>query len=105
MQTLAETWIKEGIERGRQEALSSLAETWIKQGIEQGIEQGRQAALSSLTVRQLQHRLGILDAETRAQISALPIERLEQLGEALLDFNTGTDLAVWLSQPAAGRKP
>jgi predicted transposase/invertase (TIGR01784 family) len=97
MQTLAGTWIQQGIERGRQEAVGSLAETWIKQGI----EQGRQA-LASLTVRQLQHRLGILDVETRAQLSASPIERLEQLGEALLDFNTHAELTVWLSKHTAG---
>lgn len=82
--------------------MQTLAEGWIKEGIERGIEQGRQEALGSLAVRQLQHRLGILDAETRTQISALPVEQLEQLGEALLDFSTRNELMGWLHEHAAG---
>ena len=33
---------------------------------------------------------------TTAQIQALPLEQLEALAEALLDFGGPADLAVWL---------
>ncbi len=49
-----------------------------------------------MLLRQLRKRLGDLDAAVEAQIEGLAIERLEQLGEALLDFNSRADLDAWL---------
>ncbi len=63
------------------------------------MEQGRQedlARVRKLLLRQLRKRLGMLDAEVEAQIESLAAGRLEQLGEALLDFNSLADMAAWL---------
>ncbi|MEA5423926.1 DUF4351 domain-containing protein [Synechococcus sp. CCY9202] len=38
------------------------------------------------------------DPETSARIQALPLERLDALAEALLDFNSPQDLHSWLQQ-------
>jgi hypothetical protein len=62
------------------------------------MEQGRQIEGVSLILRQLNRRIGVIPANLTEQISQLPIEALENLGEALLDFENETDLVNWLEQ-------
>jgi len=50
-----------------------------------------------VTLRQLNRRCGPLNPGTTARIEALPLERLESLAEALLDFQGPADLAAWLA--------
>ena len=52
----------------------------------------RQDEAYALTLRQLQRRCGPLSPQQRAQIQALPLDRLE----ALLDFQGAEDLVAWL---------
>ena len=66
--------------------------------MEQGIEQGRQVEGVSLILRQLTRRVGAIPANLVEQIRQLPIEALETLGEALLDFENEADLVNWLEQ-------
>ena len=47
--------------------------------------------------RQLNRRCGPLREATTAQIRALPLEQLEALADALLDFQGPTDLVAWLA--------
>ena len=61
-------------------------------------EEGRQEGEVSLVLRQLRRRLGSLASETEAQVSELPLPLLEDLGEALLDFDKRSDLTTWLEQ-------
>ncbi|WP_424101983.1 Rpn family recombination-promoting nuclease/putative transposase [Moorena producens] len=68
----------------------------IQQGIQQGLDRGKQEEAVLIVMRQLTLRLGLLDPGLEQQIEGLSITRLEQLSEALLDFKTATDLAVWL---------
>ena len=58
---------------------------------------GRQQEAASLTLRQLARRCGPLSEATTARIQSLPLEQLEALAEALLDFQGADDLAAWLS--------
>ncbi|PLS67384.1 MAG: hypothetical protein CV045_13920 [Cyanobacteria bacterium M5B4] len=51
-----------------------------------------------LLLRQISRKFGALSPDRSAQISALSIERLEELGEALLDFTTIDDLYTWLDR-------
>jgi hypothetical protein len=74
-----------GIERG------------IERGREEGREEGREQGERSLVLRLLTQRLGSVSEAEQAQITALPLEQLEALGEALLDFSTVEDLRAWLS--------
>lgn len=50
----------------------------------------------SLILRQLNRRVGNLSLELEARVKALPLVRLEELGEALLDFSQMGDLVAWL---------
>jgi Domain of unknown function (DUF4351) len=62
-----------------------------------GIEIGKQQEALSLVTRQLNRRLGNLDEVLLERVGSLSVEELEALGEALLDFNSVTDLTSWLS--------
>jgi len=46
-------------------------------------------------------RLGSLEAEIEARIAELPVEQLEELAEALLDFTAPSDLTGWLDAQAS----
>ena len=63
----------------------------VEQGIQQGIQRER-----SLILKLLNRRVGNLAPETTAQVQALPLEQLEALGEALLDFTQAEELVNWL---------
>ena len=68
-------------------------ETRVYQDIKQeGEEQGER----KIIFRQLNRRVGELSQEVRSQIETLSLEQLENLGEALLDFNSMGDLQTWL---------
>jgi predicted transposase YdaD len=62
----------------------------------QGIEQGMQRGEATLVLRLLNRRLGQVAASVEEQVRQLPVEQLEDLGEALLDFQSEADLLHWL---------
>jgi hypothetical protein len=64
-----------------------------------GLGEAREAA--KVTLRQLNRRCGPPTAATTTQIQALPLEQLEALADALLDFQGPADLAAWLAANAA----
>ncbi|MFM6325040.1 MAG: DUF4351 domain-containing protein, partial [Microcystis panniformis] len=67
-----------------------------QQDREQAVQQGVQQEALKLVIRQLQRRFGEIPQNLEETIRNLPVERLEDLGIALLDFNTLTDLDNWL---------
>jgi hypothetical protein len=81
-----------------QQEKAQLIQESIQQGVQQGIQQGVQQGEQQLIVRQLHRRVGQLDSELTEQIYNLSLDRLESLGEALLDFSSVTDLLSWLNQ-------
>jgi Domain of unknown function (DUF4351) len=68
-----------------------------KIGFERGRQEGERAE-RSLVLRQLSRRVGTLPEAIQAQVIALPLDQLESLGEALLDFTNLADLEEWLTQ-------
>jgi len=78
------------------------AQEWIEEGRQEGEAQGeargRAAEAASVTLRQLNRRCGPLSDATSARIQALPLEQLEALADALLDFTGPGDLAMWLAE-------
>jgi predicted transposase/invertase (TIGR01784 family) len=50
----------------------------------------------SLILRQLNRRVGNLSLELETRVKTLPLVRLEELGEALLDFSQVNNLVAWL---------
>jgi predicted transposase/invertase (TIGR01784 family) len=51
-----------------------------------------------LVLKQLARKLGTITPEIRSRVSSLTIDRVESLGEALLDFTSIADLESWLNQ-------
>ncbi len=64
--------------------------------VQEILEEGRQEEAAALAIRQLARRFGNLDQATRETLAALPLLRLEQLAEDLLDFSGPGDLQAWL---------
>jgi phage terminase Nu1 subunit (DNA packaging protein) len=65
--------------------------------VQDWLAEGRQEEAASMALRQLNRRCGPLSEVTTAQIQALPLEQLEGLADALLDFQGPADLAAWLA--------
>jgi predicted transposase YdaD len=70
---------------------------WLAEGRQEGEAKGRQDGEAAVTLRQLNRRCGPLSETTTARIQALPVEKLEALADALLDFQGPADLAAWLA--------
>ena len=66
-------------------------------GEARGIARGEARGETKVTLRLLSRRCGPLDAEQESLIRSLPLERLEALAEALLDFQGMADLNTWLA--------
>lgn len=69
--------------------------------LEEGEQRGEQRAEQrerSLILRQLTRRVGELPQELRDRLNELSLEQLEDLEEALLDFQGMNNLQAWLSQ-------
>ena len=62
------------------------------EGLELGLQQEK-----ALVIKQLNRKLGNLSSQVQARVLALEIDRVESLGEALLDFTSIADLEAWLS--------
>ena len=82
---LMTSWERKGIEIGRQE----------------GKQEGRQEGKEELLALQVQRLFGPVSPEVSERINRLSSEQLNDLGKALLDFKTSTDLAMWLSDHAS----
>ncbi|MFN5698769.1 MAG: DUF4351 domain-containing protein [Cyanobacteriota bacterium] len=72
----------------------------VAEGEARGEARGRAAEAVAVTLRLLSRRCGPLSEATTARIQALPLEKLEELAEALLDFTGAADLAAWLAEHA-----
>jgi predicted transposase/invertase (TIGR01784 family) len=57
-----------------------------------------EAKEQALILRLLKRRVGTVSIDLEAQIKALPLVQLEELGEALLDFSQMSDLVAWLDR-------
>jgi hypothetical protein len=66
-------------------------------GEARGVALGQFQGEAKVTLRLLSRRCGPLTAEQENVIRSLPLERLEALVEALLDFESMADLNAWLT--------
>ncbi|NEP34672.1 MULTISPECIES: DUF4351 domain-containing protein [unclassified Moorena] len=69
-----------------------------REGKLEGKREGKQEEGYSIIIRQLTRRFGSVDDQLQQGIKKLSIAQLEELSEALLDFETVTDVAVWLAE-------
>jgi Domain of unknown function (DUF4351) len=82
------------IEGKQQEGIMQIVTSWQ----EQGRREGRQEEASSLVMRLVKRKFGVMAEPIEQTIATLPIDRLNDLGEALLDFSSEADLRAWLEQ-------
>jgi hypothetical protein len=76
-------------------------ELGIRKGIEQGIEKGRFEGEVELVLRLLSRQLGALPMHQKKAIRKLDLDKIEALGESLLEFNSRADLVRWLKNKTA----
>jgi predicted transposase YdaD len=69
----------------------------LEEGEIKGKTQGRIEEARGLVIRQLTRKLGNVSTTLLVKIKALPLERLELLGEDLLDFTSIDNLEQWLA--------
>ena len=62
-----------------------------QEGLQEGLENEQR-----LIIRLLNRRIGEIDSLLIQKVQQLSVEKLEELGEALLDFTSITDLETWL---------
>ncbi|MCS7292828.1 MAG: DUF2887 domain-containing protein [Gloeomargarita sp. SKYBB_i_bin120] len=92
-------WVVEALVRKRRRLMEMLGLVPLQQT--QFYREVYQEGETALVLRQLQRKVGFLSLEQVQQIEALSLEQLENLGEALLDFQSVSDLENWLAQNPA----
>ena len=88
MQNFMDVWREEGIQQG------------LQQGLQRGREEGKQEGEARFALRQLKYRFGELNSKTEERIRSLSVEKLEELSEVLLEFQSRKDLTAWLQANA-----
>lgn len=78
--------LQEGRQEGRQE------------GLKKGEINGRKQGLVSVILRLLMHKFGNVSPKIQTRFARLKISRLENLAEAILDFESLADLEAWLNK-------
>lgn len=78
------------------EQIMEIVTSWMQDGIQQGLVQGRKEGELALILRLVNKRFGAIDPSLQDKIEVLTLGKLEELGEALFDFNSIADLASWL---------
>ncbi|MBH8555219.1 DUF4351 domain-containing protein [Nostocaceae cyanobacterium CENA357] len=77
-----------------EEQIMEIVTSWMEKGIEQGIEQGEQKIIK----RQLKRRFNNIDSALENRVNGLSSEQLENLADAIFDFQSLEDLIKWLDQ-------
>lgn len=79
--------------------ISDLKQTKVYQEAKQeGLQEGERQKAQSLVLRLLTRRLGKLDSRLTQVVKKLEISRLDELAEALLDFQDMNDLKNWIKK-------
>ena len=79
-------------------ATMEITTSWEQMGITQGISRGIAQGKETLVIRLLRRRVGPVPDILAARLDTLTAGQLDDLGEALLDFQTPADLQQWLDQ-------
>ena len=72
--------------------------SWEREGFAKGIIEGKIEGKLELTLKQLTLRTGELSVAMRKRIGKLSSAKLDNLGEALLNFQNKSDLNKWLKE-------
>ncbi|MEA5536115.1 DUF4351 domain-containing protein [Crocosphaera sp. XPORK-15E] len=72
--------------------------SWMEKGIEKGIERGIGQGEQRIIKRQLKRRFNNISATLESRINSLSSEQIENLADAIFDFQSLEDLTNWLEQ-------
>ena len=86
--------------RAREDSLRDL-NNLIKGAKREGMEKGREEGQLEILHRQITKKFGPLSPELNQQIDQLTSQKLDDLAEQLLDFQTISDLTQWLKNQKA----
>ena len=67
-------------------------------GKQDGVQEGKQEGKEELVVSLMNRRFGAVSAQITERVDELPDEKLTELGVALFDFTSLTDVENWLAQ-------
>jgi predicted transposase/invertase (TIGR01784 family) len=84
--------LEEGLQLGKQEGLQLGKQEGLQLGKQEGLLRGQAALL----LRQLARKFGQVSPRLKNRISKLSVVQLENLAEAIFDFETVADLNSWL---------
>jgi predicted transposase YdaD len=91
------------IEPEEQDLIMQLSPLYLEQlqaaeqaGEQRGERRGEVNEAQALILRLLKRRIGNISIDLESQVKTLPLTQLEELGEALLDFTSISDLIDWL---------
>lgn len=70
-------------------------------GEQRGEQRGEQHGRLAVIERQLKRRLGVIPKRGQEKLNTLTLSELDELSEALLDFQSTEDLLRWLKSPRA----
>jgi hypothetical protein len=87
----------EQLQPKRRKAVMQYMSKWKREGYEEGLQEGTQLALLSVILHQLNLRVGGIGPKTQSQIKKLPLQKLNDLSGALLNFSQRSDLTAWLN--------
>lgn len=68
----------------------------LEEGLERGIQQGIQQGEFTIVVKILTRKLGTLPSQITHQIAEFSLDKLNELTDALLEFQDLADLYQWL---------
>jgi Domain of unknown function (DUF4351) len=90
-----------GLVEGKQmlsERIEAARQAGLVEGSIEGEERGELKGCQELVFRLLGKRVGAVPAELEGQIRVLSLMKVEELGDALLDFTQVSDLGEWLQK-------
>jgi hypothetical protein len=83
-------------ERGLMMNLTPVYEQWRQAAVEEGLVKGEQRGSANTVLRLLPRRVGALPNALQETIRGISLSKLEELTEALMDFESMNDLIAWL---------
>jgi len=89
---------EQGIALGTEQGIALGTEQGIVLGTEKGIETGLREGEARMILRLLRRKFGEIDENFQYSIFSLSTGELENLAEALLDFQTLENLHLWLTE-------
>jgi predicted transposase/invertase (TIGR01784 family) len=94
--------VAESMRKGEQQGLERGLKLGLQQGPQQGLQRGEQQGESTLILRILTRRFGVLPNGLVERVRQLGTIQLESLGEALLDFGQLSEVENWLGEIGHG---